>query len=172
MKAKATLLKPTPAIRFQNEPARGGTSRRFVGQNPPRGAQIDVALTAKAEKAALKVTDYDGATVYSASVPTDPGLHRLTWSLTRPAPQRPGPRPTGLAGLFGGRGRGFPAAPGTYRVVLTVDGQESSQPLKVEPDPAYPDAPEITEETLEATNADRDADMDDDEEPRRVIDID
>jgi len=36
-------------------------------------------------------------------------------------------------------------SPGTYRLVLTVDGTELSQPLRVVPDPTY-SGPEITAE--------------------------
>jgi len=150
MTAKATLFKTVPAVRWQPEPGRGGTNRRFVGQAAPRGATLYVAIGSKAEKASLKVLDYDGVPVYETRVPTDPGLHRLTWNLNRPAPPRPGGGPGGggggrFAGLFR---RTVPAAPGTYKVVLSADGVESSQPLKVEPDPAYPDS-EITAEMLE-----------------------
>ena len=156
MKEKAALLRPTPAVRWQSEPNRGTTNRRFIGQNPPRGAQIDVALVAKPEKGAtLKITDFQGETVFAERVPSDPGLHRVTWLLTRPAPQRPAGQAGGgggrggvggaLAGFFGGRlgGSGLLAPVGTYKVVLTVDGKEYSQPLKVEADPAYPNPPEI-----------------------------
>src|SRR5262249_3933816 len=59
------------------------------------------------------------------------------------------PQPTGegapaqaeARGFGGGRGGfGFapPAPTGIYRVVLVVDGQEDSQPLRVEADPTTP----------------------------------
>jgi hypothetical protein len=72
---------------------------------------------------------------------------------------RPAPRPSPGQG-----GRGFrrpqPVPPGTYRVVLTVDGKESSQPLKVEADPAYPNTDVIVEE------------LEDDEAEGHEIDLD
>lgn len=191
MKAKATLLKPTTAIRWQSEPNRGGTNRKFSGQNPPRGAAFYVALTAKPEKAAtVKVLDYDGATAFESRVPSEPGLHKFTWGMTRPAPaQRPGQGQGAggmLGGFFGRRGGIVAASPGTYRVVLNVDGVETSVPLKLEADPAYPSS-EISAEALaemeemaREADADPDAGMDgdDDEEkereagekPRRPID--
>ena len=81
------------------------------------------------------------------------------------------------------------APPGTYRVVLNVDGVETSAPLKLEADPAYVNS-EISAEALaemeelaKEAEADPDAGMDDDEEeeerererearekPRRPID--
>jgi hypothetical protein len=67
----------------------------------------------------------------------EPGLHHVTWNLRR----------GGAGGGRGGRGGGGGgggflggfgvslAAPGMYRVVLTVDDKEFSQGLKVEADP-------------------------------------
>jgi photosystem II stability/assembly factor-like uncharacterized protein len=184
MKQKAALLVPTSAVRWQAEPNRGTTNRRFIGQNPPRGAQIDVVLTVKPEKGAtLKITDFEGSTVFESRIAGEPGLHRVTWPLTRPAPPRPAAQPGGggggvgsaLARFFGG-GRGFPvpAPVGAYKIVLTVDGQEYTQPLKVEADPAYPNPPEITFDGLGAehdADADRDADPDD-AAPRKPADPD
>ncbi|MFO0953230.1 MAG: PDZ domain-containing protein [Isosphaeraceae bacterium] len=180
VKAKATLLKPTPAVRWQQEPIRGTTNRKFTGQNPPRGAQIDVAIGGKVEKARIKILDFNGDPVLDTTVSTTPGLHRISWPLTRPTPPRaggargPGGGGGGGAGGMGGflarRGFGPPAAAGNYKVVLTVDGQEFTQPLKVENDPAYPAPPEISAEAFE-----EDADMDAEEEEReaaaRPIDV-
>lgn len=168
LKEKAALLKPTSAVRWRTEPNRGGTNRQFVGQNPPRGAQLHVALTAKPEKgASLRIVDVEGKTVFTSTVSDKPGLHRITWPLTLPAPQRPNAsgggaggggstgRGTGggagggrgaaaaVAGFLGRRGFGPPAPAGDYRVVLTVDGKEYAQTLKVELDPDYPAPPEI-----------------------------
>jgi hypothetical protein len=60
------------------------------------------------------------------------GLHRLSWDLARGARPQRGPASPG------GRGRGpgqSAAPPGMYRVVLTVDGKEHTQALRVENDP-------------------------------------
>ncbi len=132
---KAQLYKPTSAIRWASEPSRGRTNRRFVGQNPSTGAQIYYSLPQKAQQIALKIMDIEGNTIRDLRVSSDAGLHRVTWDLTRPAarqPMQPGGRP-GTGGL-GGR----PVAPGTYRVVLSVDGQDFSAALAVEPDPTAP----------------------------------
>ena len=164
MKEKATLLKPTSVIRWQNEPTRGGTNRKFVSQNPPRGAQIYVSVSSKISKARLKVFDFDGTTLSDQSVPTEIGLHRLTWSMAR----------GGGGGGGGGFGRRLQGVtPGTYRVVLTVDGKESSQPLKIEADPAYPYTELATEEMEEEEDSDEEkAEAEAEGRIDREIDID
>jgi photosystem II stability/assembly factor-like uncharacterized protein len=50
---------------------------------------------------------------------------------TQPQPQRRG------GGVFGALG-GPPVLPGAYRVVLTVDGKEYAETIRVEPDPSTP----------------------------------
>jgi photosystem II stability/assembly factor-like uncharacterized protein len=144
LKAPATLYQPNSVVRWRNEPARGsmyGTgSRHFAGQNPPFGAQIFYSLTKKADKATLKIVDYSGKTVMEANVSKDPGLHRVVWNMTRTTmrtrqfrialdaqdmPRRP---PGGVAVTSS-------APAGMYRVVLTVDGKEQSQGLRIEADP-------------------------------------
>ncbi|HKM53214.1 MAG TPA: PDZ domain-containing protein, partial [Isosphaeraceae bacterium] len=99
---KAHLFEPRPVVRWRSEPSKGspfGTgSRNFVGQNPPRGAQIYYSLSQKAEKVGLKIVDAAGKTVRELQAKGDPGLHRVTWDLmTGP------PRPQGPGGGSGGR---------------------------------------------------------------------
>jgi photosystem II stability/assembly factor-like uncharacterized protein len=153
VKAKAHLYKPNTIIRWRPELARGRTNRRFVGQNPPPGAQFYYSLTAKAGKVSLKVVDYTGKTIRELPGRTEPGLHRVAWDLSLPPPQRgadtgaapgaPGQRRGGGGGRGGGQGRGGapvgpPAPPGLYQVVLTVDGQELVQSVRLEADPSLP----------------------------------
>ena len=62
-----------------------------------------------------------------------PGMHRFVWPLRYPAP-------AGVGGRRGGGGGGpfadgVWAPPGNYKVVLTVNGQQLTQPLTVVPDP-------------------------------------
>jgi hypothetical protein len=201
LKAKSHLYQPNTVVRWHMEQGRDGwfseSERKFVGQNPPRGAQLYYALAAKSDKMSLKVLDYAGKTVAEfPGIKGDPGLHRVAWNLspgrqrlpaaggpggpggrrggrgpggtgqgtpqagsgsTGPAGQRPagGGRPAAAPGqrtaspeeteqepagevmtFFGG---GPPqVSPGTYRLVLTVDGVELSQPIHVEPDPTQP----------------------------------
>ena len=51
---------------------------------------------------------------------------------------------------FGGVGGGRPAPLGAYRVVLTVDGRELSQTVRVEADPSGPRPLNVAEEEEEA----------------------
>jgi photosystem II stability/assembly factor-like uncharacterized protein len=141
LKAKAFLFKPDAAVRWRSEPARGspyGTgSRHFYGQNPPRGAQIYYSLTTKPEKISLKVVDYAGKTVRELQVKNELGLHRLTWDLNGQPPivgqGSPGTFPQ-REGFFR-RVQPQAVLPGMYRLVLTVDGQELTQSLRIEADP-------------------------------------
>ncbi len=126
LKADATLYRPTTATRWRREPTRGtpygAGNHRFVGANPPPGAQIYYSLAKKADKVQLKIVDYAGQTVRELEAKKEAGLHRVSWDLVRGT------------GRNRGRARN-PAAPGMYRVVLTVDGKEHVQGLRVENDP-------------------------------------
>jgi hypothetical protein len=51
-----------------------------------------------------------------------------------------GPGGPGGKGGFGG---GRPAAPGAYRVVMTVDGQDFSTTVRIEADPNVPALPTV-----------------------------
>jgi len=66
----------------------------------------------------------------------EPGLHQVSWDLTRLSVRLLGPRNVPFSEAV---------APGMYRVVLTVDGEELAQSLRVDPDPTAP-AAVITEE--------------------------
>jgi hypothetical protein len=190
-KAKAHLFQPNTAVRWRIEPSRGGTNRRFVGQNPSPGAQIYYSLTKKADKISLTVVDYTGKTVRELRATGDAGLHKVAWDLRVPsarrgrggaggapagagaelgsgragrgqrggrggqargqtAPGQPaageaaaqpagGGRGAGGRGGFGRGGGGQPVPPGTYRIVLTVDGEQFTQPLRAEAESASAD---------------------------------
>jgi hypothetical protein len=151
IKEKAHLYTPALAIRWrveQNRSMFNGAERKFVGQNPPRGAQVYYSLAQKAQKVELKVVDFAGQTVRQLEAKSDPGLHKAVWDLARLPNVRPsggGPGGGRFGGGGGGGGRGFgglgggpQAQPGAYRVVLVVDGQELSQPVRVEADPTAP----------------------------------
>jgi photosystem II stability/assembly factor-like uncharacterized protein len=156
LKAKAHLYEPSPAIKWQAETGRDGwfsdSVRRFVGQNPPRGAALYYSLTQKASAASLKVFDHTGKVVSELTAKTDSGLHRVIWDLVeRPPPKKPTAAekkpttaptekeeepPEDLPIFFGDQPK--PVPPGMFRVVLTVDGVEMVQWLRVEPDPTRP----------------------------------
>jgi hypothetical protein len=111
-----------------------------MGQNPLPGTGIYYSITGKPEKASLKILDYAGQVVRELPVKKEPGLHKAQWDLSRPSvrgimgaqagnvlPEELLRRPGGLFGQA--------VPPGTYRVVLNVDGKEISQPVVVEADP-------------------------------------
>jgi photosystem II stability/assembly factor-like uncharacterized protein len=136
--AKVHLYEPNTAIRWRSEPARltmyGNGSRRFYGENPPLGAPIWYSLAQKAEKVSLKVVDFAGKTIQELEAKKEPGLHHVVWNLTRQQ-TREDREPMGGRRSQGFQ-RGVPVAPGMYRVVLTVDGQDYAQALRVEADAA------------------------------------
>ncbi len=145
LKEKPLLYKPSTAVQWEPLPTRGRTNRRFTGQNPEPGAPIYYSLPKKAEKLSLRITDIDAKLVAELRAVNEPGLHKVSWNLRGPAPRGPGGGGRGGGGAappqaqerFGQAG-GLRAAPGTYRVVLTVDGQEISQSFRVEADPQAP----------------------------------
>ncbi len=245
LKADPKLYTPAVAYRWQPEPTRGRTNRRFSGQNPEPGAAIFYSLPKKPEKIDLKVVDIEGKTIRTLRPVAEAGLQVVRWDLaanidrndaaggrggfgggmggggggtrvtpppsaegsaeeqppmatnpnpTTPVPTTPGaptapaagnqppagagnnpPRPGGAGGqnrpAGGGQGRpgagqggggrqggaagflpGRPAAPGSYRVVLTVDGKEYSAVVKLEADPNAPPPSAIPEDAENGTD--------------------
>jgi photosystem II stability/assembly factor-like uncharacterized protein len=144
VKAPAHLFEPTAAIYWRSEPSKGspfgGGNRRFIGENPARAAPIYYSLTRKPEKMSLKIVDVGGKTIRDLQAKNDPGLYKIVWDMrtgsTAP-PQGKGPRPGPPPQQ---QGTGPPANPGTYRVVLSVDGVDYAQTLRVEADPNVPTA--------------------------------
>ena len=168
LKDAATLFAPAPAVRWKlganGESPYSSTDRKFVGANPTRGTTFDILLTKKAEKVELKVTDANGKVVYEYRAPTQnlpanykpitaAGLHRITWSLA-------GGGGTGAGGGGGGGRRpvgGGQVAPGSYKVVLTVDGKDFAQSLLVELDPNAAKDIQSTEDAVQTQEAERKA---------------
>jgi photosystem II stability/assembly factor-like uncharacterized protein len=163
LKEKTHLYAPLPFERWHSDPSRGRTNRRFAGENPSEGVSIYYHLGDKAEKASVKVYDVKGQAIRTLSAGTTPGLQRVVWDLTRvePRPERrpaegegrqprgesgeessEGERPQGqqARGNVGSLAMGRPRAaePGSYRVVLEVDGKELVQTVLVLPDPLGP----------------------------------
>ena len=152
VKAKASLYKPNDVIRWHSEPQHstifGGGSRRYVGENPPFGAQLYYSLTAPAKKARIKIQDFAGRTVRELDAGPEAGLHRVEWNLMMDE------QPTLLTMVAGGEKRNVPAPPGMYTIVLTVDDDAYKQGLKIEPDPTAPNAV-----LTDSPDADDDEDM-------------
>ncbi len=137
LEKKSHLFQPKTVVRWRTQPTRGRTIRRFVGQNRPSGAQFYYLLTDKAKSGSLSVLDVNGDLMRRLRIKTDPGLHRVTWSLTRPRNiisrfmKDKKKRPQG-------RGGNVPAKNGHYRVVLTIDGKDQSQLVQLIADPTLP----------------------------------
>ncbi len=188
LKSSAHLFQPLDVQRWHSEPARGRTNRRFEGQNPPNGLPIAYHLAQKAGKISLKIFDIEGQAIRTLNAPTNPGLRRVVWDLTRinrrppesahsggregereseegeSSSAEPGRRPERREGAFG---RPQAVAPGTYRIVLTVDGQEFSRVVRIEPDPDASNSVIAAESTTDDEDSEHEL-----REVRGMIDID
>lgn len=143
-----------------------------TGANPPDGAILDYQLSTNAENVKLEILNPDGSVIraYSSDdfpekidttalphptywikpeqkLGTTQGHHRFGWDL-RYAPPKGSKREFSIAAVYQSTPTGPQGpfvAPGTYRVRLTVDGDTSERPLKVEMDPRV----SISEKALE-----------------------
>jgi hypothetical protein len=137
-----------------------------AGENPPDGAPIDFLLASSAAQVTLEILDGKGALVrrWSADdpiAPPDPklaiphywlrpsdvlhrdaGMHRIVWDLHEQP--LPAPRDYPIAAV---PHRTAPSAtspwvvPGTYKVVLAVDGAKQTRTLVVKMDPRVKTSP-------------------------------
>ena len=127
LNARAHLFKPGTAIIRDREPqaANSGT-RRFVGENPTRGAAIYYTLNKRGRDVTLHIEANDGTVVQTLDPSNERGLHRMTWNLRLAS--------SNASGRGSGRRRfqrGRQATPGTYRIVLKESGQRYEQTLEV-----------------------------------------
>jgi photosystem II stability/assembly factor-like uncharacterized protein len=157
---KAHLFAPAPTIRLRKNQNHDTPlpPEEPAGTNPPTGAIIDYWLAAPARRVVLEIRDTAEAVVRSfasdASAPppaaeryfaaswlkapatlgVTAGMHRFVWNLREPSP-RTTEYEYSLATVYGAGVDTSPAgllvAPGRYRVVLRVDGQEYTAPLEV-----------------------------------------
>ncbi|HET8943132.1 MAG TPA: hypothetical protein VFN13_14225 [Rudaea sp.] len=153
--AAAWLYAPAPAYRVRTPDFTGTPLPKDepMAANPAQGAYIDYTLktTAKSSitldildandklvrhySSADHVAAPDPAKLHAApewseipsTLSTAAGMHRFVWPLHYPA--------LPVAGKSEPYAEGVWAPPGKYRVVLSVDGSELSQPLSVLPDP-------------------------------------
>ena len=155
-----------------------GTGRgQFDGQwlkevlRPESAARgpIYYSLGKKADKITLKVVDYAGQTVREMTTKSDPGLHKVMWDLRRPSARtiqnvvggQADPEQAMRRGLFTAD---VPA--GQYRVVLTVDGKEFTQGLRIDADPTGVSGTIAADgDDDEDGDADRDMDKDIERDP-------
>jgi len=122
VKAEAYLYQPHTVIRYRTEPSRGGTTRRYNGENVPFGASIYFNLNKTAEKVSLKIVDAKGDTINELQrVPTSTGLHKMNWTLTRSVSLPFGNLFEGTGGGAGGGRRGQGGA-GTGGTAATTGG--------------------------------------------------
>ena len=107
---------------------------------PPRGGRGGRAGGPGKKPVTIAILDAAGDTVFSQPGKAERGINRWNWNLRSkgPTPLRLGPE--NERGGFGGRGgaNGPAVLPGTYTVVLTVEGKSYRQPVEVRPDPRLP----------------------------------
>ena len=157
------LFRPNDAIVWRGQPSTG-MARGFMGENPPNGARITYSIGAeRVGEVTIRIENLAGETLATIEGKTELGLHEAMWNLRRDPRRGRG----GQGGPGGQRRRRFgpPIAAGEYRVVLDVDGTLSTQPLKVELDPGYPDTTWSAFEHLEEEffRSEEDGDDDSDE---------
>lgn len=144
-RGKTTLFTPSSVVRWNPEIGKEGMfstgTRRFAGQNPPRGTYVEYALEKKASKVSLKILDITGKSVRELTPSSAAGFHSVFFDL-----RRVGLRPGFPSGGNPGAIVGGELTPGQYRVVLNVDGQELSQAFSVEGDPRFPRTTGVGEE--------------------------
>ncbi|MFL6183195.1 MAG: hypothetical protein ACJ73J_12940, partial [Actinomycetes bacterium] len=183
------LYQPSTTMRWRSEPAHGRTNRRFSGQNPTIGAQLYYSVPKTAEKVSLKIIDIAGNTLRELPGKKEAGLNRITWDLrpvarsappttqpnrmptTRSARSTTRPANAGFASRSSGEGSGAPqqrfaglppVPPGSYRIVLNVDGKEFAQTLRVDADPV------VAESTMASNESELDENEEEEEEMERV----
>jgi len=153
----ATLYKPSPAIRIDNDVFLGSPlpPEEPIAKNPPDGAILDYYLPSAAKTVTLEIDDAGGKLVrrFASGAPPEPkhpplaiaerwipkpqvlensaGAHRFIWDLRWAS--------AGSAAEVDEDGYGAPrgprAVPGRYQVKLTVDGTVETQPLQLSMDP-------------------------------------
>lgn len=150
LQSDAYLFSPRPAYRFLDK----GTpldqpDAGHAGRNPPPGASINYYLrTVPAGDVSIQIRDAEGAVVKTLGGSKAVGINRLWWNLrgepSRQIRLRTSPTfaphvkvgPEGWRPLVGGGGPiSYRVAPGTYLVVLKVNGREYTQKLNVKKDP-------------------------------------
>lgn len=169
--AASHLYKPGRAIIWRSEPSHGGTTRRFVGENPATGARIYYSLGKKASEVTLTIRDLSGKEITKLETKNEKGFHSAAWNL-RGAPRSRTADGRAVPARF--RRRFAPRVkPGTFVVELTVDGKSSSHQLIVDIDPENTDQTwlesEFEAELMEAQEGDEEEGDDDEEDDANVV---
>ncbi len=134
--AEAHLYEPNDVIVWRGKHRRGISGpRNFIGDNPSNRAQIFYSLGNDTKSVKLEIQDLEGKTIRTLEADSAKGLHRVTWDLRAASNDDDG------ANRRRRFGRSRTVATGTYRVVLTVDGEVMTRKLSVERDPNFPEGP-------------------------------
>ena len=157
----AYFYKPAVAIRVDHDPF---PSTRIpvdepTAKNPPNGAILDYYLPSAAQLVAMKIYDAKGRLVrefsstkgapaaerapavaeswriHAAPLSGEPGMHRFIWGLTWSSTGEMDPDFPDAGGGGAGAPRLPKVAPGQFKVVLSIDGNELTRSLTVVMDP-------------------------------------
>ncbi len=148
MAENAHLFAPRPAYRFRTITRPSTTyDDPTTGEDPQYGASINYWLASPAESSpTLEIRDGQGRVVRTLNGPNEAGVNRLYWDLrdeSTSAATLHSPPMYAEHLTVGPEGRSAPGTgrlsvlqpPGTYTVVLSVDGEDFSQSLEVRKDP-------------------------------------
>ena len=103
--------------------------------------QADSVKSTGADSAIIKIYNSSDEAIRTFKVKADTGFNRTYWNFQTKGirlPQQPKPRPSSPEA-----GGGFPAGPGTYKVVVTVGKNSDSTGLTVRYDPRIPYPEEV-----------------------------
>lgn len=103
--------------------------------------QADSVKSTGADSAIIKIYNTSDEAIRTFKVKADTGFNRTYWNFQTKGirlPQQPKPRPNSPEA-----GGGFPAGPGTYKVVVTVGKNSDSTELTVKYDPRIPYPAEV-----------------------------
>lgn len=135
MEEKMVFFKPQEVVRWRSAPRRGGTNRRFVGQNPASGAGLWYWMAEDAKSVAFRVKSIEGKVISEVRADAKKGLHQARWNLTQTA----NTGGNGSRRSPGFRGRGRPVPSGSYLIAMVVDDKEvSTQVVTLSSDPNLP----------------------------------
>ncbi|HJO38421.1 MAG: hypothetical protein QGF21_04665 [Vicinamibacterales bacterium] len=143
----AHLFEPRAAYRFHNITSpQAMPNDPSDGENPPYGASINYWLgSGDNGEVSLKIENAQGETVRTLDATTQEGINRVWWDLRSEPSVQIKLRTKPIYGEWvdlgderwrsGGGEIAVLEPPGTYTVVLDVDGQEQRQSLEVRKDP-------------------------------------
>lgn len=150
LNSQVYLFAPRPAYRFRMVADRiSDPDDQCIGQNPPYGASINYYLKSKPEgEVKIAITDKEGQIVKTIEGTKNVGINRVWWNLRYDSAKETKLRtsPVGAPHIkVGAKGwrsivtwdSGITplAAPGTYILKLSANGQELTQELIVKKDP-------------------------------------